>query len=230
MSRQRRDAGVRPAPLTPSTSHPDPTRQVPHDTTVNPTAGGRRATRKPAEPRRPPTTRPQPDAADRRAARRGAAAAPRPGRPARRRRPRLGQGRRRHRRRRRRAVRPTCRCSSRSASPSAWRRRPTARPRWPPSSATWSSRASYARCRPFVLAGQADRSGDQELINYGVLGGIVIGLIAGVRCGSATTASSCRRYLAFFGGRRFVPIITAVADDRRRRAAELRLPARSTPA
>ena len=46
---------------------------------------------------------------------------------------------------------PTCRCSSPSASRSAWPRRPTARRRWPPSSATSSSRASATRCRRFVL-------------------------------------------------------------------------------
>ena len=50
----------------------------------------------------------------------------------------------------------------------------------------------------------------QELINYGVLGGIVIGLV------TAFLWQKYHRiklppYLAFFGGRRFVPIITAFA-------------------
>lgn len=56
---------------------------------------------------------------------------------------------------------------------------------------------------PLVLEGE-------ELINYGVLGGIVIGLV------SAFLWQRYHRiklppYLAFFGGRRFVPIITAFA-------------------
>ena len=51
---------------------------------------------------------------------------------------------------------------------------------------------------------------DGELINYGVLGGIVMGLV------SAFLWQRYHRiklpdYLAFFGGRRFVPIITAFA-------------------
>jgi PTS system N-acetylglucosamine-specific IIC component len=63
---------------------------------------------------------------------------------------------------------------------------------------------------PVVLAGKTDTAGEQLLINYGVLGGIVTGLIA---------ATLWQRYyrlklpdfLGFFGGRRSVPIITAVA-------------------
>ncbi len=62
---------------------------------------------------------------------------------------------------------------------------------------------------PMVL-GTPKEGAPQELINYGVLGGIVMGL---------TSAYLWQRYhriklppyLAFFGGRRFVPIITAVA-------------------
>jgi PTS system N-acetylglucosamine-specific IIC component len=62
---------------------------------------------------------------------------------------------------------------------------------------------------PFVL-GLPAKGEEQELINYGVLGGILIGLTAGYlwhryhRIGLPP-------YLAFFGGRRFVPIITAFA-------------------
>ena len=61
---------------------------------------------------------------------------------------------------------------------------------------------------PYILGTPAE--GDpQELINFGVLGGIVMGL---------TTAFLWQRYhriklpeyLAFFGGRRFVPIITSL--------------------
>ena len=51
---------------------------------------------------------------------------------------------------------------------------------------------------------------DQELINYGVLGGIVMGLIAAYLW-QRYHRISLPPYLAFFGGRRFVPIITAFA-------------------
>jgi PTS system N-acetylglucosamine-specific IIC component len=62
---------------------------------------------------------------------------------------------------------------------------------------------------PLVL-GEPAEGGTQELINFGVLGGIVMGL---------TSAYLWQRYhriklppyLAFFGGRRFVPIVTAFA-------------------
>jgi PTS system N-acetylglucosamine-specific IIC component len=63
---------------------------------------------------------------------------------------------------------------------------------------------------PVVLAGKTDQTGAPALINFGVLGGIVTGLVA---------ATLWQRYyriklpdfLGFFGGRRSVPIITAVA-------------------
>lgn len=60
---------------------------------------------------------------------------------------------------------------------------------------------------PFLL-GLPPEGKDQELVNYGVLGGILMGLI------SAYLWQRYHRiklppYLAFFGGRRFVPIITA---------------------
>jgi N-acetylglucosamine PTS system EIICBA or EIICB component len=62
---------------------------------------------------------------------------------------------------------------------------------------------------PVVLEGKTDQTGAQALINFGVLGGIVTGLVA---------ATLWQRYyriklpdfLGFFGGRRAVPIITAV--------------------
>ncbi|MCP2248454.1 PTS transporter subunit EIIC [Lentzea aerocolonigenes] len=61
---------------------------------------------------------------------------------------------------------------------------------------------------PFVLDQPTDPAAKPALINYGVLGGIVVGI---------TTALLWQRYhriklppyLAFFGGRRFVPIIVA---------------------
>lgn len=51
---------------------------------------------------------------------------------------------------------------------------------------------------------------EQELINYGVLGGIVMGLASGWLW-HRYHRISLPPYLAFFGGRRFVPIITAMA-------------------
>jgi PTS system N-acetylglucosamine-specific IIC component len=62
---------------------------------------------------------------------------------------------------------------------------------------------------PIVLGTPAEGQ-DQELINYGVLGGIVMGLTAGLLWGRYHRIS-LPPYLAFFGGRRFVPIITAFA-------------------
>jgi N-acetylglucosamine PTS system EIICBA or EIICB component len=62
---------------------------------------------------------------------------------------------------------------------------------------------------PFVL-GAAPEGEEQELINYGVLGGILCGLIA-AWLWQRYHRISLPPYLAFFGGRRFVPIITAFA-------------------
>lgn len=55
---------------------------------------------------------------------------------------------------------------------------------------------------------QAAGAPTQELINYGVLGGIVMGLIAALLY-QRFYRIKLPAYLAFFGGRRFVPIITA---------------------
>ena len=62
---------------------------------------------------------------------------------------------------------------------------------------------------PTVL-GLPPKGGTQELINYGVLGGLVIGLIAALLY-QKYSRIKLPPYLAFFGGRRFVPIITAGA-------------------
>jgi len=62
---------------------------------------------------------------------------------------------------------------------------------------------------PYVL----DKAGEgetQELINYGVLGGIVIGLVTALLF-QKYYRIKLPPYLAFFGGRRFVPIVTAGA-------------------
>ncbi|MEU2202099.1 PTS transporter subunit EIIC [Isoptericola sp. NPDC019482] len=62
---------------------------------------------------------------------------------------------------------------------------------------------------PTVL-GLAAEGEEQELINYGVLGGIVIGLTAALLY-QKYYRIKLPAYLAFFGGRRFVPIVTAGA-------------------
>jgi PTS system N-acetylglucosamine-specific IIC component len=60
---------------------------------------------------------------------------------------------------------------------------------------------------PIVL-GAAGEGEEQELINYSVLGGVVTGLIAAVLW-QRFYRIKLPTYLAFFGGRRFVPIITS---------------------
>ncbi|WP_455604213.1 PTS transporter subunit EIIC [Cellulosimicrobium funkei] len=60
---------------------------------------------------------------------------------------------------------------------------------------------------PYVL-GEAAEGETQALINYGVLGGIVIGLTAALLY-QKYYRIKLPQYLAFFGGRRFVPIVTA---------------------
>jgi N-acetylglucosamine PTS system EIICBA or EIICB component len=62
---------------------------------------------------------------------------------------------------------------------------------------------------PFVL-GLPGKGEVQELINYGVLGGILMGLTAAYLWHKYHRIS-LPPYLAFFGGRRFVPIITSFA-------------------
>ncbi|MFC7360738.1 PTS transporter subunit EIIC [Nocardioides astragali] len=62
---------------------------------------------------------------------------------------------------------------------------------------------------PYVL-GLPEGDAEQELINYGVLGGIVMGLVS-AWLWQRYHRISLPPYLAFFGGRRFVPIITAFA-------------------
>lgn len=62
---------------------------------------------------------------------------------------------------------------------------------------------------PFVLGTPAEGE-EQALINYGVLGGIVMGIVAALLW-QKYHRISLPPYLAFFGGRRFVPIVTAFA-------------------
>ncbi|PVU83454.1 PTS N-acetylglucosamine transporter subunit IIBC [Cellulomonas sp. WB94] len=60
---------------------------------------------------------------------------------------------------------------------------------------------------PYIL-GKPVGDAKQELINYGVLGGIVMGLVAALLY-QKYSRIKLPAYLAFFGGRRFVPIVTA---------------------
>jgi PTS system N-acetylglucosamine-specific IIC component len=62
---------------------------------------------------------------------------------------------------------------------------------------------------PVVLAGETNPDGDPAVINFGVLGGIITGLIAAVLW-QRYYRLKLPDYLGFFGGRRSVPIITAV--------------------
>ena len=62
---------------------------------------------------------------------------------------------------------------------------------------------------PYVLGKPAEGK-TQDLINFGVLGGIVIGLVAALLY-QKYYRIKLPAYLAFFGGRRFVPIVTAGA-------------------
>lgn len=59
-----------------------------------------------------------------------------------------------------------------------------------------------------VILGVAKEGAKQELINYGVLGGILIGLLAAYLWQNLHR-TKLPDWLAFFGGRRFVPIVTA---------------------
>ncbi len=61
-----------------------------------------------------------------------------------------------------------------------------------------------------VILGLPEGDDAQELINYGVLGGIVTGLVSAFLW-QRYHRISLPPYLAFFGGRRFVPFITAFA-------------------
>jgi N-acetylglucosamine PTS system EIICBA or EIICB component len=63
---------------------------------------------------------------------------------------------------------------------------------------------------PVVLAGQLDSKGAQALIDYKVLGGIVVGLVTAWLFDRYHTIE-LPSYLGFFGGRRFVPIIVSLA-------------------
>jgi PTS system N-acetylglucosamine-specific IIC component len=60
-----------------------------------------------------------------------------------------------------------------------------------------------------VVLGEPAEGMDQELINFGVLGGIVVGVLTAMLW-QRFYRIKLPTYLGFFGGRRFVPIITAI--------------------
>ncbi|MFE6925315.1 PTS transporter subunit EIIC [Nocardia sp. NPDC057663] len=62
---------------------------------------------------------------------------------------------------------------------------------------------------PIVLEGKTDPKGAQALINYGVLGGIVMGLLSAILW-QRFYRTKLPDFLGFFNGRRLVPILTAV--------------------
>ncbi|MET7714090.1 PTS transporter subunit EIIC [Streptomyces sp. NPDC005407] len=68
----------------------------------------------------------------------------------------------------------------------------------------------FTAMSPIVLKGQKDLEGAQAVVNFGVLGGIVIGLLAAMLW-QRFYRTTLPPYLGFFSGRRLVPILTAVA-------------------
>ena len=64
---------------------------------------------------------------------------------------------------------------------------------------------------PLVLAGQVDPAGKPALINYGVLAGIVVGLLSAMLW-QRFYRTKLPDFLGFFSGRRLVPILTSVAS------------------
>jgi PTS system N-acetylglucosamine-specific IIC component len=67
----------------------------------------------------------------------------------------------------------------------------------------------FTAMSPVVLAGRLDEDGKQAVVNYGVLGGIVVGLLSAVLW-QRLHRTRLPTYLGFFNGRRFVPIVVAV--------------------
>ena len=68
----------------------------------------------------------------------------------------------------------------------------------------------FTAMSPIVLAGQLDTKGEQAVVNYGVLGGIVVGLVSALLW-QRFYRTMLPTALGFFNGRRLVPILAAVA-------------------
>ncbi len=67
----------------------------------------------------------------------------------------------------------------------------------------------FTAMSPVVLAGQLDSKGAQAVVNFGVLGGIVVGLLTAILW-QRLYRTKLPIYLGFFSGRRFVPIVVAI--------------------
>ncbi len=61
---------------------------------------------------------------------------------------------------------------------------------------------------PVVLAGKVDKAGDPAVVDFGVLGGIVIGIMSAILW-QRFYKTKLPDYVGFFSGRRLVPILTA---------------------
>ncbi|MFJ8636343.1 PTS transporter subunit EIIC [Streptomyces sp. NPDC093568] len=66
----------------------------------------------------------------------------------------------------------------------------------------------FTAMSPVVLEGKKDLAGEQAVVNFGVLGGIIIGLLAAMLW-QRFYRTVLPPYLGFFSGRRLVPILTA---------------------
>ncbi|MCU1651049.1 MAG: N-acetylglucosamine transporter subunit [Pseudonocardia sp.] len=67
----------------------------------------------------------------------------------------------------------------------------------------------FTAMSPLVLAGKLDSSGKPALVNFGVLGGIVVGLVSAILW-QRLYRTKLPTYLGFFNGRRFVPIVVSI--------------------
>ncbi|HEX4357794.1 MAG TPA: PTS transporter subunit EIIC [Pseudonocardia sp.] len=67
----------------------------------------------------------------------------------------------------------------------------------------------FTAMSPLVLPGKLDSSGKPALVNFGVLGGIVVGLVSAILW-QRLYRTKLPTYLGFFNGRRFVPIVVSV--------------------
>ena len=67
----------------------------------------------------------------------------------------------------------------------------------------------FTAMSPLVLPGQTDSAGKAAVVNYGVLGGIVVGLLSAILW-QRLYRTKLPTYLGFFSGRRFVPIVVSI--------------------
>ena len=70
--------------------------------------------------------------------------------------------------------------------------------------------AVFKTMSPVVLEGVKDQAGEQAMINYSVFAGILVGIVTAWLFDRYHNIQ-LPQYLGFFGGRRFVPIVTSLA-------------------